>query len=158
MYSGERRNHSMKRTRASPSTSSARNSMNQADDSAMIAGWVLPLEIVIFMASRRSDWREDFGNARRRAQDIFWRFHGIRPIHLQPPALNNLPHGAKPARSQRVRVKSQACARVHRVFALEQPGQMDRRLRGFLAPKRLLRRPPTPARSSGAPRVDESHG
>src|ERR1700722_20633210 len=101
MSSGERRNHSMKRTRASPSTSPALNSMNQPDASAMIAGWVLPFETATFIVSWRFGWLEDFDNARRRGQDIFWRFHARRPIHLQPPALNNLRHDAKPARSQR---------------------------------------------------------
>src|ERR1700676_5273299 len=111
MCSGERRSHSMNRARASPFTSPARNSINQADASAMIAGWVLPFEIFTFITSLRFGLLEDFGNARQHGQDIFWRFHAIHPTHLQPPALNNPRHGAERARSPRASVTARAFAR-----------------------------------------------
>src|SRR5882757_173570 len=148
----------MNRTRASPSTSPARNSMNQADASAMIAGWVLPFEILIFIVSWRFGLLEDFGNARRHGQDIFWRFHAIRPTHLQPPALNNRRHGAKRARLPPASATATACVPVHRAAEPERPGRTGHRSRGFEARKKLRRRPPTRARSSAARHVDESHG
>src|SRR5258707_1766840 len=109
----------MNRTRASPSTSPARNSMNQADASAMIAGWVLPFEILIFIVSWRFGLLEDFGNARRHGQDIFWRVHAIRPTHLQPPALNKRRHVAKRARVPAAPSTALSCARVHRAAVPE---------------------------------------
>src|SRR5258708_11265649 len=129
MCSGERRSHSMKRARASPSTSPARNSMNQDDASAMIAGWVRPFEMPTFMVSSRSGLLEDFGNARPHVQDTFWRFHAIRPTHLLPPALNNPRHGAKPAQSPRASAKARAFAPVHRAAEPEQPATPDHRSR-----------------------------
>src|SRR5258708_20992577 len=125
MCSGERRSHSMKRARASPSTSPARNSMNQDDASAMIAGWVLPFEISTFIVSWRSGLLEDFGNAQLHVQDTFWRFHAIRPIHLLPPGLSNLRLGAKPAQSLRASANARAFAPVHRAADPEQPAHPD---------------------------------